>query len=354
MIRIKMLAALLAVGIMAAEAQELTSPEEIVNVGRVAYRMPVTANFELRNNGNSDIRIESVRTNCGCVVAKLKHKTIGRGKSMVLTATYDARQLGHFEKIIGIYTKGRPDPYLVIMKGVVVSDIEEFCGVYDYKLGELDVDRTSIEFDDVNRGDMPVQKIQIRNNTDHEVEPVVMHMSSYLSATVSPQKIAPGRTGTATITLDSRGMHDFGLTQTSVYLGSFPGDTVSADKEIEVSTVLLPAQQDITERQLADAPRIGVAPHTLDLGAFDNRKKKSGTVLLKNEGKTPLEIRSIQVFTPGLDVSLGNRAVPPGKIEKIRVTAHRELLQKARTQPRILMITNDPVNPKVTVTVRVK
>jgi len=353
-IRIKTLTALLAVGMMAVQAQELTSPKEIINVGRVAYRTPVTANFELRNSGNSDIRIEDVRTNCGCVIARLKHKTIGRGKSMMLSATYDAKQLGHFEKVIGIYTKGCREPYLVIMKGVVVADIDEFCGVYDYKLGELDVDRTSIEFDDVNRGDMPVQKIQIKNNTGHEVEPVVMHMSSYLSATVSPQKIAPGRTGVATITLDSRGMHDFGLTQTAVYLGAFPGDTVSADKEIEVSTVLLPAQQDITEQQLADAPRISVAPLPLDLGAFGRKKKKSGTVFLKNEGKTPLEIRSIQVFTPGLDVSLGNRVIPPGKIEKIKVTAHRELLQKARTQPRILMITNEPKNPKVVITVKVK
>lgn len=353
-IRMNVLAALLAVGMNAVRSQGLTSPEEIIDVGRVEYCNPVTASFELRNNGNSEIRIEGVRTNCGCVVTKLRHKTIGRGKSMMLSATYDARQLGHFEKTIGICMKGIAEPYLVTMKGIVVADLDDFNGVYDYRLGELDVDRTSIEFDDVNRGDMPIQRLHIRNNTNHEVEPVVMHMSSYLSATVSPQRIAPGRTGVATITLDSRGLHDYGLTQTAVYLGAFPGDTVSADKEIEVSTILLPAQQDFEEQQPASTPRIGVAPPSLDLGVFGKRKRKSGTVLVKNEGGAPLEIRSVQVFTPGLDVSLGSRMIAPGAIEKIKVTAHRDLLQNARTQPRILMITNEPENPKVVITVKIE
>src|SRR3712207_7611102 len=44
--------------------------------------------------------------------------------------------------------------------------------------------------------------------------------------------------GVATIMLDSYRLRDLGLTQTSIFLGSFLGDKVSADKEISVSTVL--------------------------------------------------------------------------------------------------------------------
>lgn len=348
-----MLAALLAVSSAAAQAQRLTSAKEIINVGRVEYRSPVTAEFEIKNVGNAEAHIENIRTNCGCVVAKPRHKTIARGKTISLAVTYDAKQLGYFEKVIGIYARDC-EPYYVVMKGVVVADAAGHDNVFDYKLGDLEVDRTSIEFDDVNVGDRPVQKLHIRNATDKEVEPVIMHAPEYLSTAVSPRKIAPGRTGVATITLDSREMRGYGLTQTAVYLGAFPGDTVSVDKEIEVSTVLLPVAQTLTAQQLADAPRAGLAPASLDLGAFGNKKKKSGVVYLKNEGKTPLEIRSIQVFMPGLDVSLGNRTIAPGAVEKIKITAHRDLLQKARTQPRILMITNAPANPKVIITVRVK
>lgn len=348
-----MLSALLAVAPTMAQAQQMVAQKEIINVGSVAFKSPVTADFEIKNTGKDEAHIEKILTNCGCVVAKPKHKTIGRGKSMTISVTYDAKQLGHFEKIIGIYAKGR-DPYFVTMKGVVMADVDEFNNVFDYKVGELEVDRASVEFDDVNVGDRPVQKIHIRNSTDREVEPVIMHLSEYLSATVSPQRIAPGRTAVATLTLDSRDMHDYGLTQTKVYLGSFPGDTVSVDKEIEVSTVLLPVQEKLTEQQLADAPRVGLAPSTLDLGSFGSKKKKSGVVYMKNEGKSPLEIRSIQVFMPGLDVSFGNRTIAPGSVEKIKITAHRDLLRKARTQPRILMITNAPTNPKVVVTVKVK
>lgn len=347
-------AAFAALGTLTMHAQGLKAEQESIDLGRVAYKTPVTASFKIVNKGKNELRINDVRTNCGCVVAELKHRKIGKGKSITLSATYDAKQLGHFEKVIAVYADELQEPYMVRMKGVVVADVDEFDGIYDYKLGELDVDHTSIEFDDVNRGDRPTQKIHIKNNSGHDVEPVIMHLPPYLSATVSPTKIAPGHAGTATIILDSRGMHDLGLTQTTVYLGSYPGDKVSEDKSIEISTVLLPEEQEMAGGIGNNAPALRASTSALELGSFGKRKKKSGSVTLKNEGGDTLEIRSIQVFTPGLDVSLGNRKILPGKTETIKVTAHKELLQKARTQPRILMITNDPVQPKVVIYVNIK
>lgn len=54
-----MLAALLAVSSAAAQAQRLTSAKEIINVGRVEYRSPVTAEFEIKNVGNAEAHIET-------------------------------------------------------------------------------------------------------------------------------------------------------------------------------------------------------------------------------------------------------------------------------------------------------
>ena len=122
-------------------------------------------------------------------------------------------------------------------------------------------------------------------------------------------------------------LREFGLTQSSIYLGQFPGDRISADKEIVVSTILLPDFSHLTENQLANAPQIQVSTYNLDLGRFDGKKRKKGTVEIENTGRTPLDIRSLQMFPGGLKVELGSQR---------------------------LMITNDPSSPKVIINVDVE
>ena len=60
------------------------------------------------------------------------------------------------------------------------------------------------------------------------------------------------------------------------------------------------------------------------------------------------------MFTEGLAVSLSNKKIAPGETARLKVTAMASLLRKVRSQPRILMITNDPDNAKVVITVRVQ
>lgn len=337
-----------------AMAQRITTKHPVVDLGRVIYRQPVTADFQLRNSGKTDLVVNEVRTNCGCTVAKFPRQTIQKGKDFIVSATYDAKQLGHFEKLVGVFVDGSKEPFIVTMKGVVVRDMSDFDGNYHHQVGVLQIDKNNIEFDNVNRGDRPVQEIRILNNGTKTVEPVIMHLPPYLSATVSPQKIAPGRSGVATITLDSYGVHNLGLTQTNVYLGEFPGDKVSDTNVIPVTTVLLPARQNLTDYEMGRAPHLQLTPRSFDLGEFGKNSKKKGEIVIHNSGQSTLKINTLQMFTPGLEVKLNNSQIAPGQTAKLKVTAHQKDLKKARTQPRILMITNDPENSKVVININVK
>ena len=75
------------------------------------------------------------------------------------------------------------------MKGVVVDKLIDFTGKYDYTIGSVRTDNNNIEFDDVNVGDMPIQKIHIINSGSESVSPVVMHLPDYLTASVSLQPL---------------------------------------------------------------------------------------------------------------------------------------------------------------------
>jgi hypothetical protein len=147
-------------------------------------------------------------------------------------------------------------------------------------------------------------------------------------------------------------LRDYGLTQTSVYLAGNPGDKVSPDHEIGVSAVLLPSFDGIALDK-SQAPKMQLSKNQVDI-QFDGKSKKSDVIIVSNTGGAPLNITSLQLFTGGSKVSLGKRNLNPGETTKLKITAMREDLSKVRTRPRILMITNDPSNPKITITINAK
>lgn len=336
-----------------AAAQRISAKNEVVDCGNIGYENPVTVRFELRNKGN-DMTVTDVRTGCGCVTTEYPRGNVARGDSFYVAATYDARQLGHFEKEVAVYTTSSEQPFYLKMRGVVVAEAVEPVADYKFTIGSLQIDRNNIEFDDVNRGDNPVQIIHFKNSGSKDVTPVVMHLPRYLSATVSPTTVRPGRTGVVTLRLDTEKLRGFGLTQSSVFLGMYPGDKVSVDKEISVSAVLLPGFENMSETQRLEAPVMQLSSVGLDLGEFGDKASKSGVIVIENVGKSMLDIRSMQMFTGGLKVSLNKTKLRPGDTAKLKVTAYKKMLKAAKSKPRVLMITNDPNNPKVVINIDVR
>jgi archaellum component FlaF (FlaF/FlaG flagellin family) len=337
-----------------AAAQEIAIESKVIDCGQVQYRHPVTAEFAMRNQGNAPLVIKEVRTSCGCTQVDYPQQPIAPGQTFLVKTTYDAKTMGHFDKKIGVYSNGSKEPMVLSIHGLVVEDVTDFPGEYPYTLGTLLTDRDNIEFDNVNRGDRPTVQIHIKNNTDQVAEPVLMHLPNYLRAQVSPTKLAPGHSGTATIMLDSERLRDLGMTQTSIYLGMFPGDKVAANKEITVTAIALPDFEHLTDAQRANAPKMRLSEASLELGSFNGSAKKKGEITITNEGKTNLVIRSLQMLTAGLEVSLNKSTIAPGETAKLKITALAQGLKTARSLPRVLMITNDPENTKVMINVNIK
>lgn len=334
-------------------AQEITAVHQTVDCGGVRFNQPVTVNFEMKNRGQQ-LQISDVRPDCGCTTVNFPRQPIGDGESFVISATYDARQMGHFSKQLAVYSNASSKPYYLTMKGVVAEGDISFSGGYPVSLGDVKADANHVEFDDVNRGEMPLKRIHLMNSSHQAVSPVVMHLPEYLTANVSPTTIPAGKQGVVEFTLNTNNVHDYGLTQTSVYLGMNPGDKVGPGKEIEVSVVLLPAFNELTEDELRNAPQLRIDNTTLDLGKVKGKKKKTGTINLENVGKSTLDISSLQMFTAGLSVQLSKSKLQVGDKATLKITADPKAMKNLRTQPRVLMITNDPKNAKVVINVKVE
>lgn len=347
-------ASMLAFAVSGADAQRIEPINKVVDCGQVTYQTPVTAEFEIKNKDNHSIRISNVRTSCGCTSVDYPKGEIVGDAAFMVRVTYDAQTMGRFEKFIDIYTDNGQSPLMLTMRGTVVREVVDFGGSYDFMLGDIKADRNDLEFDDVSRGERPQQKIHIFNNTSNTVEPVVMHLPAYLEAVVSPSKLKPAHGGVVTVTLDSRKLKDMGLTQTSVYLGSFSGDRVHRSKEISVSAVLLPQFDNLTQAQLAVAPKLYISTDELNLGAFNGKKKLKGDIIIRNDGHSELKINNLQMFTNGIQLSLGKTRLAPGESTKLKITAEQRQLKTVRRRPRVLMITNDPSQPKVVIRINVQ
>ena len=347
-----MLSALLA---LPASAQKITTQHEVVDCGQVVFRKPVTAEFVLKNDGRKPLVINNVLKSCGCTEVEYPKTSVSAGESFVIKAVYDAKQMGSFTKQVCLYTNAGEEPFILSMRGRVVGSVVDFAGSYDEMLGAIKSDAQEVEFDDVNRGDRPVQRIHIFNPTDEVMEPVVMHLPDYLHAFVSPSKVAPHHSAEISFVLDSKKLRDLGLNQTSVYLGERPGDKIAPEKEIVVSAVLLPGFDNMTPAKKALAPKMEMSTTDLNLGSFNGKKKLKGEILITNKGKSELDIRSMQMFTMGLQVNLKKSKILPGETVKMKVTAVAADLKKSRVRhPRILMITNDPDHAKVVVKINVQ
>ena len=322
-------------------------------MGTILWKKPGTVTFKVTNKATQDLIITNVRTDCGCTLVSWTTTPIGPGGSGYIKATYDAELLGHFSKSIAVYTNLDSEPHYLNMVGVVAMNNDAgHSQEYPYKVGDYLLSTDDVEFDDVNRGETPTYVLSILNTSKRSFRPELMHLPKYLTAHADPAVIRPGRVGRILLTLNSQDLHNMGLTQTSIYLSRFMGDRVSKENEINVSATLLPDFFDSPTQQ-ALAPIAELDSTHITLPPLGKKKKVSGQIAITNKGKTPLIINTLQVYNPGISVSLNKRRINPGETEKMKITITTNT-SYFKGRRRVLLITNDPEHYKVVVDVMVK
>lgn len=335
-----------------ASAQSLKPIMPQVECGQLLFRTPATITLDLKNLGNSAVMIKSVDTGCGCAKAEFTAGSITPGNKGQIRLTLDCKQLGHFQRIIRVYDSASNEPAEITISGQVVTKVENFTGEYPHKLGVLLTDAEELEFEDINKGQRMSHEIHIMNPTGQNVQPTALRLPPYLKAEMRPEVLGPKQKGTMVFTLNSQQLRDYGLTQSVIYLAKDPSDKVSAEKEIAVSAVLLPpaiAKDDVSRPY---APKLRMSEKELNMPELQKKSKAKAEITITNDGRSNLEISKLQMFTSGLEVQLGKTKLEPGESTKMKVTGIAKELKKVRTRPRILMITNDPDNQKVVITIK--
>lgn len=329
----------------------ITSDKKTHNLGQISWKMPVSVDYTISNTGNQPLVLNHITTSCACAVAEWTQTPIQPGETGKVTVAYDAKMLGRFNKSVGIYSNATPHLIYLNFVGEVVQKVTDYGNLKLYDYGNIRIDVKEIDFPDTRRGERPQLNITVVNQSDQAYEPVLMHLPSYIDIKKEPEVLQKGEKGKITLTLDTDRLPDLGLTQTSVYLSRFAGDKVSEESEIPVSAVLLPDLSGMTAEELKNPPVVHLSESEIDFSNELARKSKvSRTVTLSNNGKSALQISKLQVFNPAVGVDLKKTVLNPGESTRLKITLHKKGLHKKK-HLRILMITNDPKNPKVTINI---
>ena len=329
-------------------AQSLTPVYKEVDCGELLFKKPATYVVDLRNNTSNTVEIKDVDTGCGCTTASYTKGGIMPNGTAQVALTFDAKQLGHFDRVVRVFTSdGESTPAEILVRGVVVTKIVNYSGEYPYKMGMLLADKNDIEFDDVNKGQRLTQEIHVMNPGTRNASPVLLRLPSYITAEMKPATLGPKQKGIMKVTLHSSGLRDYGLSQTTVYLGSNTSDKVTPEKAITISSVLLPPAVSKDDVNRPYAPRLEMSRKYIDMTPLQKKSKYKDEITLTNNGRNPLDIQKLQLFTTGVQVSLDKQKIMPGETARLTVTCRAKDLKKLRVRPRLLMITNDPNNQKV-------
>lgn len=347
--------ALAATALTAVAQPRFTSNTEMYDFGQIEWKHPVTVQYSITNSGNQPLVLTGVEPDCACSVARWTKTPIAPGAKGVVNVTFDAEALGHFNKSVAIYSNAQPHLVYLKFNGEVVREIKDFTKTHPYLIGQIRIDKNNLDFPDVQAGEKPVMHIGVVNLSDRPYEPVLMHLPPYLQTEVKPNVLQKGEKGVITVTLDSERLTDFGLTQASVYLARFAGDKVGDENEIPVSAILLPDFSGMTETEKANAPAINLSIKDIDMSTVLAKKSKARQdIIITNTGRSPLQISKLQVFHPAVGASLKKSVLQPGESTRLRVTVAKRNIGKKRRHLRLLMITNDPMQPKVEINIKAK
>ena len=373
--RILFLFSILFVTVLSVQAQpKISFDREKQDLGYLLWRNPTTVTYAFTNTGDKPLVISNVTASCGCVSVDWTKQPIPAGGKGTVSAVFDAEAIGHFYKEVGVYCNASPMPVYLEFNGEVTADAKNYSFTHPYgfgsvRLNQQEIDKNysfthpygfgsvrlnqqEIEFENVNKGDRPEFTILVANTSSKVYTPVLMHLPPYLSAKATPEVLGRGKNGKIVVTLDTDKLPKLGITRTSVYLSRFLGDKVGAENEIPVSIALLPDFSGMTEQQKNNPPQLSLSATQLEFTGLKPTQKKSQNIVITNTGKSNLEIQDMQVNSIALGVSLKKTVLKPGESTKMKITVLAENLPRVKGTPRVLMITNDPAKPSVTIRVK--
>ncbi len=89
-----------------AQTLNVAFDKEVFDFGKIIQDKPVTVNFTFTNNEKKPVLVEVATASCGCTTPTWPQKPVLAGKKGIVSAGFNAKAVGTFEKTITVQYQG--------------------------------------------------------------------------------------------------------------------------------------------------------------------------------------------------------------------------------------------------------
>jgi len=340
-----LIAGLVSLTAWAQQAEPLVFQEKIHDFGNLREEEgSADHTFTFTNNSSRTISILNVQPSCGCTTPGWTKEPIAPGKTGYIKASFNPLgRPGYFNKTLTVTTDLPGSPVVLQIKGnVVTRAMETDVSRLEASSGSLRFKSASVNLGKVfmNRN-TPAVELKVFNAGEALVAIQSVVAPAHLKV-VAPEKIEANTWASIWLSLDAQTKGQYGF-----MTESFELVTDDADAPEKVFTVYASVEDyfaPLTEAERAKAPVLKLEADNLDISQVRLGATVQRVVVIKNEGKQPLQIKALQPNCSCLKTEVQPLEIKPGAQANLTITFLAEG-RKGTQHKAITLYSNDPVRP---------
>jgi hypothetical protein len=305
---------------------------------------PVSYEFIFSNDGSLPLVISKVQPSCGCTSPEWTKEPVMPGKLGSINVRFDPKgRPGPFAKTITVVSNAKNRSVVLTIKGYVNVQHDPL-SEFRYVIDVIRLKNIHAAMGTVLKGSIKKKNIEIVNaSPDHPVRVSFGKVPAYISLKVIPKQLKPGEKGIIEIAYHSNKLDDWDyvINRLDVLIN---GNSVP-DNIFTVTAVVREDFSKLTAEELNKAPRISFATEKINFGSIQPNEMIENEFVLKNIGKTNLEIRKVRASCGCTVAEPADKIIPPGGSTIIKTTFN-SAGKSGRQKYAVTIITNDPKNYK--------
>ncbi len=306
--------------------------------------------FMFTNTGNSPLIINKVKASCGCTSPTWTEQPIMPGKKGYVSAVFDPRNRpGNFNKSIFVETNTTKARNILRIKGEVIPRVKTVEDYYPKALGELRLETNHFAFVRVYNDQVKKDTLKIYNSSKLEMKVDFKNVPSYLTLKAVPEVLKPGEKGYILGIYDGTKVNDWGFVSGRVHI--LVNDEYQNRNYITVSARVEEDFSKLSEKELANAPKISFEDESFYFGKTKSRDKIEHDFKFTNKGNSDLIIRKIRSTCGCTTVAPEKTVIKPGETSSFKAIFNPGSRKGVQTKS-IYVISNDPKNPNIRLTIK--
>jgi hypothetical protein len=310
---------------------------------------PVSYRFVFTNIGGKPLIINDVHASCGCTSPLWTSEPVLPGRKGFIDVTFNPYGRGGetFNKTVTIKSNAEEGTVVIKIKGYVIPSEKTTDELYPYLMQNLRFKANMIDFGQLLNTSTKSQNIEFINISDEKIKISFKDLKPYFSATVNPKVIGPKQKGEIILTYNAALRNDW----------DFLIDTLKiVQNKIFNNTNIIVVTATINEdfsfiKHDSIFPSIRIDNRIFDFGELKINSSIEHEFIIKNEGKSNLIIHKTKSSCGCTIIKFSNNVIKPGEESNMKVIFKSDN-KTGYSQKSITIISNDPLKPKIVLTVK--